>query len=187
MKEEWANKFGLDSFTIKKITPKDDKKYFISHDIIDFTSGILIEYGRLVPPNEGFVYWAGKIKNGKIIVFSAFAPATISTKGSVEIISRSNIEFVLFLSRNRLIHIANIHTHSGSWVGHSAGDDIMVPFKKPGLLSIVVPHYGKGKFDMLKCGINRFDNGCFSQLSKTYTRDHIKLVPLESVLFDDRG
>ena len=103
------------------------------------------EYGSLNPPNEGFVYWAGKINEDKIIINSVFAPDTLSSEGSVEIKSRSNFDFVLFLSNHKLSHIANIHTHSGSWVGHSTGDDFMAPFKKPGLLSIVVPNYGTKK------------------------------------------
>lgn len=187
MKEEWISRLSFDKFSAKKITPHDSKRYFISEDVFEFTKKVLSEYGSLIPPNEGFVYWAGKINDDKIIINSAFAPDTLSTIGSVEIKSRSNFDFVLFLSLHKLNHIANIHTHSGSWVGHSTGDDFMAPFKKPGLLSIVVPNYGtKKNLLLLYCGIHRFDNGNFFQLSNKYIRNKFKPIPIESLLLDSR-
>jgi hypothetical protein len=187
MKEEWLKRFSIDKFTARKVTPNDSKRYFISEDVIEFTKKVLSEYGRLKPPNEGFVYWAGKINEDKIIINSAFAPDTLSSKGSVEIKSGSNFDFVLFLSKHKLSHIANIHTHSGSWVGHSTGDDFMAPFKKPGLLSIVVPNYGtKKNLFLLHCGIHRFDNDNFLQLSNKYIRNKFKPIPIDPLLFDSR-
>lgn len=187
MQAEWLNRLSFDKLTSRKITPIDTKKYFISEGVIEFTNMVLSEYGSLIPPNEGFVYWAGKINNDKIIVNSAFAPDTISSIGSVEIKPKSNFDFVLFLSKHKLNHIANIHSHSGSWVGHSTGDDLMVPFKKPGLLSIVVPYYGtKERLFLLHCGIHRFDKDIFSQLSNKYKRNKFKSIQIESFLFDSR-
>lgn len=187
MKEEWLNRLSFEIFKVRKMTPNDSKRYFISEEVIEFTKKIFSEYGNLLPPNEGFVYWAGKINDDKIIINSAFAPDTLSTKGSVEIKSRSNFDFVLFLSNHKLNHVANIHSHSGSWVGHSTGDDFMAPFKKPGLLSIVVPYYGtKNNLLLLHCGIHRFEDAHFFQLSNKYIKNRFKIIPIESIIFDSR-
>jgi len=187
MWEEWLNKLSVRAKFDRKITPNDDKEYYISNGVIEFTRKILAEYGKLRPPNEGFVYWAGRINKNKIVVNAAYAPDTSSSIGRVEVKPKSNVNFVLFLSKYKLVHISNVHTHSGAWVGHSNGDNYMAPFKKSGLLSIVVPFYGtKEKFNIKTCGVHRFDNNCFIQLSNKYKTRRFKIIKVESTIIDAR-
>jgi hypothetical protein len=61
------------------------------------------------------------------------------------------------LGKHDMIHLGQIHSHPGSWVDHSEGDDEHAAFKINGLLSLVVPAYCKdGMMPIETCGVHRF-------------------------------
>jgi proteasome lid subunit RPN8/RPN11 len=51
--------------------------------------------------------------------------------------------------------VAQVHTHPGSWVGHSGVDDRFPVFPVPGLVSIVVPHFAGGTQHRDRFGVFR--------------------------------
>ena len=168
----------LKNFIKKIIQSSDDKFYYkIPSKALADTEFVLREYGNLNPPHEGIVYWAGSMERGIFHILAVIAPKTISNSGKVLIPPRGNFDFVRILNKNRLIHIAQVHSHPTAWVGHSPGDDSWAAFKKEGLLSIVVPSYGlKGFGGLENCGCHRFQNNSFTCLSRDYVLNHFQIV-----------
>lgn len=184
LKNKLYQYFNTSIFT----TPQDNIRYYISEDVVRFSENILREYGNVNPSNEGFVYWAGKKELNKIFINTVIAPKTESNWGSVVVSHESNVDFVLCLSENKLIHIGQVHSHPGNWVDHSDGDDTMAPYKMEGLLSIVVRQYGfKGITPLIKCGVHRYNNRRFFRLSNKYIRTHFKVINIDAKLFDFRN
>lgn len=185
MLEEWFNFFN--QWEKKPETPNDNIRYLVSRSVIEQTEKVLKEYGEIDHSHEGLVYWAGTRNESEILVNAVIAPETISTPGSVTITPESNFYVIQCLSQNKLVHLGQVHSHPGSWVGHSLGDDLRASFKRNGLLSIVVSNYcHHGMLPIKQCGIHRYSRDEFIRLSKKYVQKHFKLTRTESALYDFR-
>jgi hypothetical protein len=180
MLEEWLkNIFNPEKFF-------DELYYLVDRKVIEFTEKILLEYGQKTPSNEGLVYWCGKKDQNYIRINSVIAPKTTSSEGRVSTSYEANAGFVRELSKNKIIQIGQVHSHPGKWVNHSNGDDKWAAFKVGGLLSIVVPSYGKvGMLPIRKCGIHRFTKDEFIRLSDQYIKKRFKIVKNTSQLLAD--
>ena len=158
-------------------SPKDKITYIIPQSVIRNTENVLLEYAKMKPSNEGFVYWGGVVDGTVISISLVIAPETESSYGRVSTSNRSNFDVVRALSANKVIEIAQVHSHPSDWVDHSEGDDEWASFKIEGLVSIVVPQYcKKGMLPLTSCGIHRYTNSDFIRLSKKYVTEHFKII-----------
>jgi hypothetical protein len=188
MKRGWVNKPFQYLKLRERISPADNVRYYISVEVLEFTESILKEYGSIEPSHEGIVLWAGRKNDNKIIINSAIAPDTDSSGTHIIIKPESMVKFITFLSDNKLTYVGQIHSHPGSWVGHSTGDNDLTCFKREGLISIVAPNYGlNGILPLSKCGVHRFMNGNFTLLTTTYVIKRIKLLRIDAKLNDLRN
>lgn len=170
----------------KRVTPKDNVKYVIPKDAIIHTQKVLEDYANLTPSNEGLVYWAGKKEADLVTVSLVIAPKTTSDWGYISTSNRANFDVVKTLAENYKIHIGQVHSHPGSFVDHSDGDDHDASFKIEGLVSIVVPNYCKdGMLPLTKCGIHRYDNRNFHRFSDKYVSEHFEIFENLSCDFVD--
>lgn len=187
MKKGWIS---ARSKKIVRYSPKDKLVYKVDKAVIDFTSNILQEYGKLPQAAEGVVYWAGKVKGGEFIVSAAFAPAVTASRYGFLTDHYSNGLFTEFICDNDLVYIAQVHSHPGIWVDHSGIDDRETAFRSEGLLSLVVPNYGNnGMLPFKYCGIHRYHNSNFDRLSDRYISKHftnIHLPATQIILKDAR-
>ncbi|WP_100183269.1 hypothetical protein [Candidatus Nitrosotenuis aquarius] len=152
---------------------RDSMSYCISAGVIRDTEKVLDDYAKMAPSNEGLVYWGGNIVGNEISITAIIAPDTESDFGRVTTSHRSNFEFVKTLNNNKIIQIAQVHSHPSSWVSHSPGDNKWAAFKSEGLISIVVPNYGiDGMLPLVNCGVHRFTKGSFHRLSTAYVKTH---------------
>ncbi len=176
---EWFNK--------RKIPSKFRVEYLIERDVIDFTEKILKEYGAKKPSHEGFVYWAGTKEGNRVYVNSAIAPKAESGPYFIRISNENTYHFIRTLSSNKIVQIAQVHSHPGNWVEHSEGDN-EAGFRVDGLLSVVVPNYSKNGFNILKdCGVHLYFDNNFHMLANKFISKHIKIVSGgEKILVDLR-
>ncbi len=160
----------------KLYSPKDNLFYLVPSTAISYTERILHEYGKRAPPHEGLVYWGGQKDGDKITVSIVIAPKTMSDYGRVSTSPRSNFDVVRLLNKYNGVQIAQVHSHPGTWVDHSPGDDDLAAFKVNGLLSIVVPRYcSRGMPSLSSCGIHRYTNGEFIRLAPDYVKGHFRV------------
>ena len=171
----------------KYIDPNDNSIYKISKEVIEATERILLEYRNLKPSNEGFVYWAGNIKENTFYINALVAPKTDSDERRVTIPPIENFYYTKSLVANKLVHIGQVHSHPEDWVGHSEGDNLWASFKSEGLISIVVPNYGKdGMLPFRACGFHRFQVGDFYRLSNKYVHHNFEIVDDNAIIIDLR-
>lgn len=181
--EEWLSFFRF--FNRKRITPIDNLAYEINSGVIKITTQILKQYGQL--PHEGLVFWAGQTLDNKVKITHVIAPETDSSEGRVTVPHSSIYHVVRALSSNKVIHIGQVHSHPGKWVNHSGGDDEWAPFKRQGLISIVVPSYGfNGMLPLKKPGVHRYQENQFIRLSNKYINKHFTVVVGEANFTDLR-
>jgi proteasome lid subunit RPN8/RPN11 len=169
----------------KRFTPADNKKYMVPNLAISHTEKVLREYGKKRPSNEGLVYWAGR-KDGDIMrVELVIAPRTDSAARRVMTSPESNMKMIQVLGKHDMIHLGQVHSHPGSWVDHSEGDDEHAAFKINGLLSLVVPEYCKyGMMPIEICGVHRFEKDHFIRFTDEYVREHFSIEDT-NCLFED--
>jgi hypothetical protein len=170
---------GLNKYFKRKrrAHPNDSKQYIITQEVIDFTVKVLAEYGAKKYPEEGLIYWAGKIHGSTFEIISAVAPKTTSTRYGFETSNASNARFVEFICDNDLQYIAQVHSHPGKWVDHSIVDDEQTAFRSEGLVSIVVPVFGStGMIPLSICGFHRYTNGQFVRLANSYIKEHFEIT-----------
>ncbi|GAA4459323.1 hypothetical protein GCM10023189_32860 [Nibrella saemangeumensis] len=173
----------------KAFTPVDSIQYLISNEVVATTQTVLKEYSHLQPASEGIVYWAGKKLENTCLITAVIAPDAMATPFNITIGHQANAKVVEFLCDTGLIHLGQVHTHPGKWVGHSLTDDRAAAFKCQGLLSIVVPDFCTNTMlPLIKCGIHRYENDAFMRLSKTYVNKHFAVTEnsLEFVFQDFR-
>jgi hypothetical protein len=167
-------------------SPKDNLLYLVPSLAISHTERILSEYGRKKPPHEGLVYWGGQKEGDRITVAILIAPKTVSDYGRVSTSPRSNFDVVRLLNKYNGVQIAQVHSHPGTWVDHSLGDDDLAAFKVNGLVSIVVPRYcHRGMMPMSSCGIHRYTNGKFIRFSPDYINSHFRIENSPGLVFED--
>lgn len=169
-----------------RISPKDKVTYVISDEAINYTIKILLEYERFKPSAEGLVYWAGHVENDIHYVTAAVAPRTDASRYGIFTSHDSNARFVEFLCDSDLIYIAQVHSHPGDWVDHSVVDNEETAFRSEGLVSVVVPCFGrKGMLPVSICGIHRYAGGKFIRLSNKYLKTHVIVKNMPGTILKD--
>ena len=115
---------------------------------------------------ESSFYWAGVTREDVWMVMTAIKPRATMTRGSFDTSAPDNAQVIEFLAQAGLALLGQVHTHGGSYVDHSAGDDADAFMPKENSLSIVVPHYGRhGMRALHRCGVHRYESGRFRRLA----------------------
>lgn len=115
---------------------------------------------------------------GITLFTTAITPRAVHTKGSVQCTEAAIREVVHALRPHGLGLLAQVHSHPSGDARHSDGDDLMVLLPFEGMLSIVVPWYGKdGMYPLSSCGIHQFQERHWILCNKNL--DGIQVVPGE--------
>jgi len=127
---------------------------------------------------EGIVYLAGREAAAGGVAVTAIAPAAVTTRGSFVTSSDDNAAVIGALALLRLQVIGQVHSHPGSWVDHSDGDDEGALVAYDGAWSIVVPDFARrGLYELAECGVHMFSKGCFRRLTVEAVRARVRIVP----------
>ncbi len=128
---------------------------------------------------ESIVYWAGVKRADVWMVLTAIKPRATTTRGSFDTSAADNAQVIEFLAQSGLALLGQVHTHGGSYVDHSAGDDADAFMPKENSLSIVVPHYGRqGMRPLHRCGVHRYESGRFRRLATLEIDVDVCIVPI---------
>jgi len=126
---------------------------------------------------ETVIYWVGDAHSDVAIVTSVIRPRQENTLGSFHVSSEANADIVVWLCARKLKLLAQLHTHPGSYVGHSDGDNLGASLAFHGFYSLVVPHYGRaGILPLNQCGVHVFHYG-FVELPPAAAEKQIRIVP----------
>lgn len=147
---------------------------YISDELAHRTAGLLDSFaqGR---PSEGVVYWFGIDQGSTAVVTTLIVPDADTTGGVVRTSARANAEAIGIIVGTPLVYIGQAHSHPGAHVGHSHVDDRDTFARCDGILSIVVPWFGRYGFNLGECGVHRHIDGRFRRVE--HVGDHIRIVP----------
>ena len=130
------------------------------------TVEVLRRRGSDLQEHEGVAYWAGKRLGADCLVTTCVAPAAATTHGSFHTTSEANARVIMYLAKVGLELVAQVHSHPGSFVDHSPGDDERALMPYVGYFSIVVPNYAEnGMCPLTRCGVHIFDRNGFRRLT----------------------
>lgn len=141
----------------------DIKKINLSICVLESTFNFLHEYGH--EHLEAHAIWVGKKTDMVFDVLDVWFPVQINSAVSYEVPEKEEFRINVELNRQKLIAIAQIHTHPDS-AFHSIIDDEGSELTLPGSLSIVIPNFGFIKQDDLSLWkVYRYTGKSWEQLS----------------------
>ena len=150
---------------------------WVSSAVLKQTVDVLQKNGTAAEVHEGVAYWAGRCSSAGPIITTCIAPAAKTTLDSFETSPYTNARVVAYLAGVDLELVGQVHSHPGSFVGHSHGDDERALMPYEGFLSIVVPHYGgRGMMPLTVCGVHVFEGGRFRRMGEAEVESRFRLI-----------
>lgn len=138
----------------------DVRRIVVPRHVIDAVHGHLRSTGAA--HYEGVGFWAGKRQGSDFYVEAALVPA--QTTGQMEnglavVVSGDALfQMNVWLHKNRMTLVAQIHSHPGD-AYHSDTDDDYAIMTRLGGLSIVVPNFARQDFSLETAVVHRLEPG----------------------------
>jgi hypothetical protein len=154
--------------------------FFVTQAVIDATRNAVISFeqsGIEDGGHEGLAYWCGREAAGSTVFLHVVVPETDHGPGHVSA-SKSAIGLAARHARRlQLGLLCQIHSHPGDDARHSDGDDelILLPFE--GMLSVVVPHFGRGFRTITDACVHQYRTGRWVLCSRTSVQAHFVVIP----------
>jgi hypothetical protein len=151
-------------------------RYSITSDAIREAESLLPTFRGPDGDHEGMLLMLGVEQRDRTIFVSVAAPVCEHGRGFV----RAGPEAVAAVTRVArsfgLSVLGQIHGHPTDWTDHSEGDDKLVLMPFEGMLSIVVPYYGRfGLRPLDSLGVHQHQDGRWTVV--TGVRDGLRIVP----------
>lgn len=155
-------------------------RFFLPAPLLDATRDILCSYAELGAKqqgHEGLVFLAGREFQDMTLYLSVIAPRTDHHPQRV-IVAADALAAASRQSRHLGLGIlCQIHSHPGAGNYHSDGDDDLIVLPFEGMLSIVVPDYGRGFTSLAQVGVHQFQQGHWVLCSPDSVEKRITVVP----------
>lgn len=136
------------------------------------TSEVVSQLAKLLPKfvsgqgHENVAYLGGHDLGDLRFACSVIMPKAKTAPRYYDTDIASHAEVILALSDLDVEVVGQVHTHPGSAVYHSDGDDDLAFVKGEGFWSIVVPHYASnGILPVSQCGFHLYADGAFHLLT----------------------
>lgn len=76
-----------------------------------------------------------------------------------------------------LVRLAQVHSHPGTWIGHSLTDDKMAFSQAPGTVSIVLPAHALTYPGLGDAGVHIRERWSWRELEHEEVPDYVRVVP----------
>lgn len=139
---------------------KPDAVLSLPQRALDATVGTLRQYRKL----EAGCFWYGTRDNSENgLVKAVVVPFQLNRWGNYHVPSQSISAMSAATRTFGWVCLAQVHSHPGSFVEHSAYDDENTSSQR--ILSVVIPNYGKWRFRWPKAvGVHEWQNGYWHML-----------------------
>lgn len=127
--------------------------------------------------HEGLVFWGGMELDGTTLLTTAIVPESDHSSSAVFVSEAAVGAAARCLRQYGLGLLCQVHSHPGWSAQHSDGDDklIILPFE--GMLSIVVPYFGRGFKSLLNAHVHQYQDGRWVLCSPQSVQRRIHQVP----------
>lgn len=130
-------------------------------------------------PSEGVVYWYGLELGNRAVVTTLIVPDADTRSGAVHTSATANARTLEAIVGTPLQLLGQAHSHPGAHVQHSATDDDETFGRFEGMISVVVPYFGRYGLQLHACGINRYLEGRFWPIPAEDVGRHLVVLPGE--------
>jgi hypothetical protein len=128
-------------------------------------------------PYEGLAYWAGRQRDATTYFVTAIVPRQHREPQRVVADEEAVGEAARAARWLGLGLLGQVHTHPGSDVRHSDGDDQLVLMPFEGMLSLVLPGYAVSPVDINAVGVHQFQDGRWVWIRRDSASETIRIAP----------
>jgi proteasome lid subunit RPN8/RPN11 len=154
------------------------ERVVITDIVLNETLNLLRAYHDHQGSHEGIVYWAGLSVPGCIAVTSVIAPDATTTPGSFTVGPQATARAISFAVKHSWRIVAQVHSHPGSSVEHSLGDDQGAFLPYPGYMSVVVPYYAHVEpKSVVDWGFHIYTHSGFGRMEPKWIGKHVLVLP----------
>lgn len=147
---------------------------YITRELADRTASLLDSFA-VQRPSEGVVYWFGFQLAQYSIVTTLIVPDAETFEGGLRTTAEANAEVLNAVTYTPLVYLGQAHSHPGWRVEHSGVDDLQTFAQFNGVISVVVPWFGRYGFQLRDCGVHRHLGGKFRWLHEV--ERHLRVLP----------
>lgn len=155
-------------------------EYLVTEGVLEATRQELVEValdGIRDCGHEGLVFWGGRKREDLGVITTVVLPEVEHSHGRVHV-SRRSYGIAGRRARERgLLLLGQVHSHPGSDVRHSDGDDDLIGLPTEGMLSVVVPNFGVGFQELSEAGIHQLQDGRWVLCSPESVEEGMTTMP----------
>ncbi|MBI5434905.1 MAG: Mov34/MPN/PAD-1 family protein [Planctomycetes bacterium] len=155
--------------------------FIVSEAVVDATRAALIAFaqaGNADGGHEGILYWSGRAIGDTTVVLGAVVPDATHDRYRVHVTPEQIGAVARAAHAHRLGVLCQVHSHPGRDTRHSDGDDDLVLMPFEGMLSIVVPDYGRGSWAIADCGVHQYQDRRWARCAPDSVRESLIVVPV---------
>lgn len=156
------------------MNPNCNKVVHITDELAQQTAKLLDSFAVRCP-SEGVVYWFGIETANLAVVTTLVVPDADTSSGCVRTSVVANAEAISLFVDTPLVYVGQVHSHPGAAVSHSDVDNQETFAQFDGVLSIVVPWFGRYGLRLEECGIHRHMGGQFRRIRDI--SEHVRILP----------
>lgn len=164
------------------------KTYWIPRWVLDRSWQLLRQDG--LKGVESTVLWGGRRFGHEAVVMAVLYPCGYDVAlepAFVHVGSDTTAEMGRWLRAQELSALIQVHTHPGSWTGHSNTDDDFSIASSDGFVSLVWPHYGARPVERVgDLGVHRLSGGEWHDVEGRDADTLIRLVESEAAVWVPR-
>lgn len=153
------------------------KRLLISAQLVRDSLQALCSFRRWFSRHEGIGYWLGLERGDLTVASSLVIPYAETSPGHFHVPARENARVTNTAHAHRLIVVAQVHSHPGTRVHHSQGDNRDAFMPSDGYYSLIVPNYARGDPSIQSWGVHRYERGHFYRLSPAEVAAQVTVVP----------
>lgn len=153
-------------------------KFAVSGDALQAAATLLQTYRGPDGDHEGIGFLLGFETPTRTLLTTFVAPTADHRPGYVMCSREAVLRIVDWAHARGLSLLAQVHSHPGACTWHSDGDDDMVFMPFEGMLSIVVPHYGRASLVPLSgMGVHQYQDRRWVLADPESVDQQIVIVP----------
>ncbi len=153
-------------------------RFVLASGLLESTGAALARPGPDPEGDEAICYWAGRVVGSATVLTTVVVPRAIRERFRV-IVDEGGFGDAARLARSlHLGLLAQVHSHPGATAEHSDGDDRIVTLPFEGMLSVVVPDYGRLPISLATTGLHQFQDRRWVSVTASTIGAGIVSVPL---------
>lgn len=155
-------------------------RFIVSGPVLEATREALVEFalaGIHDGGHEGIVLWAGRELKDTTLFLSVIVPKANHSEEHVGVVPEEMARASRAARERGLGIQCQVHSHPGSDARHSDGDDDLVFMPFEGMLSVVVPHFGRGLTEIEDASVHQYQDGQWVLCNSDSVREQFLVAP----------